>query len=118
MGTFAYSNELMQSFTQSSAATTADVSTQPSDNCHTIVVLNTDGTNDVRVGIVPNGQALTTANSSLVKSGSSLTLRIGTYEHRPFGRFIATTRVFRLIAAAGTPAVNFTYLNSVGNTPP
>lgn len=118
MGTYAYSNELLQAFTQASAAATADVSTQPSDNCHTIVILNTDATNSVRVGIVANGVALTTANSSLVTAGSSLTLRVGTYEYRPFGRFLSTTRLLRLIAVAGTPSVNFSYLNSTGNTPP
>jgi len=117
MGTFAYSNELMQSFTQTSGSN-ADVSTQPSDNCHTIIILNTDGSNSVRVGVVANGAGLTTANSALIPAGATLTLRIGTYEYRPFGRFISSTRLLRLLASAGTPVVNFTYLNSVGNTPP
>jgi hypothetical protein len=117
MGTFAYSNELMQSFTQTSG-TNADVSTQPFDNCHTIIILNTDGTNSVRVGIVANGVGLTAANSALIPAGATLTLRIGTYEYRPFGRFVSATRLLRLLASAATPVVNFTYLNSTGNTPP
>ena len=114
---FSYSNELLEAFTQTSGGN-ANVTTQPSDNCHTIIIFNTDSTNSVRVGIVANGVGLTTANSALITAGSTLTLRIGTYEFRPFGRFTTATRVLRLLAVAGTPDVNFQYLNSVGNTPP
>ena len=113
----AYSPELIDYVTQTSGGD-ADVTTQPSDNCHTLIVYNTDAANAALLGIVPNGAALTTANSTSIPAGGTLTLRIGTYEYRPFGTFGTGTRLLRLKAGAGTPVVIFQYVNSVGNTAP
>lgn len=100
------------------AGVTADVSTQPADNCHTIIVYNTDATNAALVGIVANGTGLTTANAGLVPAGGSLQWRIGTAAHRPFGAFTAATRVLRLAAVAGNPVIQFQYVNSAGAAAP
>jgi hypothetical protein len=113
----AYSRELI-TYATDTAGASADVSVQPSDNCHTIIVYNTDATNAVLVGIVASGAALTTANAATIPAGGSITLRIGTYDYRPFGAFSASTRVIRLAAVAGTPVVSFQYVNATGATPP
>jgi len=113
----AYSLELINVVTQTSGSD-ANVTTQPADNCHTLIIYNKDASNAVLVGIVPNGAGLTTSNATEIPAGGSLTLRIGTYEYRPFGQFTANTRLLRLKAAAGTPVVIFQFVNSVGNTAP
>jgi len=113
----AYSRELID-YATDTAAGSADVSVQPSDNCHTIIVYNTDAADAVLVGIVANGTALTTANAATIPAGGSITLRIGTYEHRPFGSFTAATRKLRLAAVANNPVVSFQYVNSTGNVAP
>ena len=113
----ALSTELIDYATDTAGAT-ADVSVQPADNCHTIVVFNTDGTDSALVGIVANATALTTANAAILPAGGSLTLRIGTAEYRPFGKFTAATRVLRMVAVANTPIVSFQFVNSAGPTPP
>jgi hypothetical protein len=107
----AYSRELIDYATDTSGAT-ANVSVIPYDNCHTIIVYNTDATDAVLVGIVANGTALTTANAATIPAGGSITLRIGTAEYRPFGSFGVTTRMLRLAAVANTPVVSFQMLNS------
>ncbi len=113
----AYSLELIDVVTQTSGGD-ANVTTQPADNCHTLIVYNTDAANAVLVGVVPNGAGLTAANATQIPAGGTLTLRIGTYEYRPFGQFVANTRLLRLKAVAGTPVVIFQFVNSAGNTPP
>lgn len=113
----AYSRELIDYATVTAGAT-ADVSPRPDDNCHTIVVYNTDAANNALVGIVASGTPLTSANAAIIPAGGSLTLRIGTYEYRPFGSFSASTRVLRCAAVAGAPVVSFQYINSTGATPP
>lgn len=112
-----FTTELIQAFSDTSGVS-ADVSVQPSDNCHTMIFLNTDATNAVRIGIVANATALTAANSALLTAGSTLTLRIGTFEYRPFGSFGATTRVLRLLAVAGTPVVNIQFINATQGVAP
>lgn len=115
---YSYSNEVVDAFTDATTTATADASAQPADNCHTIVVLNTDTTNSVRVGIVANGTALSDANSALLTAGAAITWRIGTAEYRPCGRFTSSTRLVRVVAIAGTPSVSFQYLNAAGQVAP
>ena len=48
------------------------------DNCHSIVIYNPDGTNDVYVAIEAAGAgALPVASSTIIPAGASLTLGIG-----------------------------------------
>jgi len=100
--------------------TTADVSTQPADNCHTIIVYNTDGTNSALVGIVDVATNLTTSNSATLIAGASLSMKIGTQEFRPCGNLNdgTATQVLRLEGVAATPVVSFQFINSTGSVPP
>mgnify|MGYP003112553377 FL=1 len=107
----AYNTELINYVSQT-AGGSANVTTQPADNCHTIVVFNSDATNSARVAVAANGTTLTAANSALIPAGGSLTLRIGTSEYRPFGTFQTSQRVLICAAVAGSPILNFQYLNS------
>ena len=105
-----YSRELIQ-YAADIAGASADVSIQPADNCHTIIILNTSTTDAALVGIVANSTALTTANAALLPAGASLPWPIGGAKHRPFGSFGATTRVLRVAAVTNTPIVTFQFLN-------
>jgi hypothetical protein len=96
---------------------TDTLSPQPSDNCHTIVVFNTDSTDGALVGIVPTGNALTTSTAALVPAGGSLTLRIGTQSFRPCGSFTGN-RKLKVEGIGATPTVSFQYINSTVETPP
>ena len=107
----AYNTELINYVSQT-AGGSANVTTQPADNCHTIIVLNTDGTNSARVAVAANGTTLSAANSALLPAGATLTLRIGTSEYRPFGSFLTSQRVLICASVAGSPVLNFQFLNS------
>lgn len=110
----AYSTNLID-YTEVTTGASADVGVQPSDNCHTIIIFNRDSTNAALVGIVAGGVNLTTANSAYLPAGGALTLRIGTVAYRPCGSIGPTGQsniVLRTEAVAGTPILNFQYLNS------
>ena len=110
----ALSTNLIDYVLQASAAATADVTTQPAEKCHTVVMLNTDAVNSVLVGIVDDTVALTTANSSQIPASGTLTLRIGGAKQRPCGDLAAGTQRLRIKNnGAGTPAVNFTLINGL-----
>lgn len=95
------------------AGASATVGQQPADNCHTIIVYNSDGTDAAVVGILSTGTAASTATAALVPAGSSLTLRIGTFEYRPHGGFNSTSSVvLKTAAVAGAPVLYFQYVNS------
>ena len=113
-----YSPELMVVQTIATSTATANATTQPFDNTHTVIAYNTDPTDSVRVGFVTNGTALSASNGTLIPAGSSLTLRIGTYNYRPFGSATSSTRLMRVVAVANTPSLQITFLNSVGDTAP
>ena len=93
---------------------------QPLDNCHTIVIFNTDTTaaNGTRVGIVPDADALTASNSALIPGGSAITLRIGTSAFRPCGSLDEGNRKLRVEGVGSTPIVSFQYINSTIPTAP
>jgi len=91
--------------------TSADAGTQPGDNCHTIVVLNTDGSAAALVGIVTSGTNLTAANSATLTAGATLTLRIGTRIYRPCGQIGAAVRL-RTEGVSGTPVLSFQFINA------
>jgi hypothetical protein len=95
------------------AGASAQVGQQPADNCHTIIVYNSDGTDAAVVGILGTGVVASTATAAIVPAGSSLTLRIGTYEWRPHGGFASTSGVvLKTAAVAGAPILYFQYVNS------
>lgn len=109
----ANSTNLVDYVTVTTGGTTADLGTQPADNCYAIIVLNTDATNAALVGIVNTGTALTSANSALITAGASLTLRIGTMAYRPNGSFSAGPQRLRVKNnGAGTPVLNFQLQNA------
>ncbi len=110
----AISTNLIDYATDTTSTSSADVSTQPADNCHTIVMLNTDGTDSVLVGIVDTGTNLTASNSATLIAGASLSLKIGSNQYRPCGSLNSGTgpQVLRVEALASTPIVSFQFLNS------
>ena len=114
----AISTNLIDYATDTTAnGTTANASVQPSDNCHTIVILNTDGSNSALVGIVDTGTDLTSANSATIIAGASLSLKIGTSQFRPCGSLNNTggsagPQVLRHEGIGGTPVISFQFLNS------
>jgi hypothetical protein len=98
------------------SGTTADVSVQPLDNTHTIIVKN-DGTNAIYVNIVPTGTALG-AGSPRLAAGDALTWRIGTVTERAGGSFDTNAiQKLRISGIGGTSATQVTYLNSAYTAP-
>ena len=116
----ALSTNLMDTVEVTTGAATATVATQPSDNCHTVIVYNEDGTNSALFGFVGTATALTTANSVIVPPGSAVTLRIGTAKYRPCGRFGGISSIVMRVKnnGAGTPILSIQFVNSTGDTPP
>jgi len=99
---------------------TDTLATQPLDNCHTIVIYNTDATvaNGCLVGVVPDATALTSLNSATIPGAGALTLRIGTAMYRPNGSFDNGNRKLRVEGIGSTPIVSFQYINSTVDTAP
>ncbi len=99
--------------------TTADVSKQPDDNTHTVIVYNLDGTLSALVGFVPQGTNLTASNSATIPPGGSITYRIGWARFRPCGGIGAGRAVaLRLEGVGGTPSVSFQFINSAVEVAP
>lgn len=98
--------------------TTADVSKQPDDNCHTIIVYNLDGTLSALVGIVPVATNLTASNSATIPPGGSVTYRIGWARFRPCGTIGGGQARLRLEGVGGTPQVSFQFINSATEVAP
>ncbi len=104
--------------TTSGSGSTADVTAQPSDNTHTITILNVSG-NVGLVGIVNSGTALTTANSATLPANGSLTLKIGTLEYRPGGIISgAGPQKLRINDTGSAVTVSIQYLNSTQSVAP
>ncbi len=98
------------------SGTTADVSVQPLDNTHTILVKN-DGAVPIYAGLVPIGTALSAANA-LLAAGDALTWRIGTVTERAGGSFDTNAiQKLRISGIGGTSATQITYLNSAYTAP-
>lgn len=114
------STNLVDTVEVTTGGTTATLSPQPGDNCHTIIVFNEDGTNSALFGFVGTATALTTANSFIVPAGSAITLRIGTMKYRPIGAFGGLSGIVMRVKnnGAGTPILSVQYVNSAGDTPP
>lgn len=89
------------------------------DNCHTILIRNTDTGNDVYVGQGAPGGALdpagSTPNALRITPLSSLTLSLGTQRYRGIlDQSVLTGTGLIFDASGGTPTVEITYLNALG----
>lgn len=96
--------------TAAATSTTTVVPTEAlPDNCHTIVIYNEDGTNDVYVAETPadGGSAIPKASATIVKPGAYLSLTIGSKSAR-----VNPQTVFAYSTSAGTIDVNISYLCS------
>ena len=96
--------------TAASATNTTKVSPAVAipDNCHTIIIYNPDGTNDVYVAVGAAGSgALSAATSTIIAKNSSLTMIVGVKSDRPnpSGQLVYST-------SAASIAVNITYISS------
>lgn len=114
------STNLLEIVEIATSGTTATVSPQPSDNCHTITVFNQDTTNAALFAFVSAATALTSANAVIVPAGGAVTLKIGTAQYRPCGSFGGISTIVLRVKnnGAGTPTLSIQYLNSSAPTPP
>ena len=104
--------------TTAGTSSTVDVTAQPSDNTHTITILNTTA-NVGLVGIVNSGTNLTTANSATIPANGSLTLKIGTLEYRPGGIISAAgPQKLRISDTGAAVTLSIQYLNSTQSVAP
>jgi len=87
------------------------VGTLPFDNTSSIILLNEDTANAVFViwGNSTAGGALVAASSLLLPGGASVTLSVGTSSVRGQA---STANTLCFTAAAGTPVVNVTYVQT------
>ena len=78
------------------------------DNCHTIIIYNPDGANEVFIDeSVASGSPLTSATSTRLKAGAYLSLSIGTKTSR-----LSTSTTFAYTTSAGAIVVNISYVCS------
>ena len=104
---------------QTTAGTTVDATKQPTDNCHTIIIVNLTAA-PCLYAIVATGTALTTANSATLPANSSVTLKIGTVEYRT-GGIIGTgagEQKVRINDAGAAVTLSMQYLNSTQEVRP
>ena len=69
--------------TVAAAATSVAAALAVPDNCHTVIIANTDALAVGRVGLGPVGAALTAANSKRIGAGTECVLGIGDHNVRP-----------------------------------
>lgn len=101
----------------SSPGTSVAPSAPVPDNCHTILIYNPDGAQDVYVGIGAPGGAIDPASATavLVKPQERLTLSLGTQRYRGIlDQSVAAGSGLIFDASGGTPTVQITYLNALG----
>lgn len=104
--------------TTGGGGSTADIAAQPSDNTHTITILNTSS-NVAYVAIVNSGTALTVNNAASIPGGASLTLKIGTVEYRPGGIISgAGPQKLRANDNSAAATLSIQYINSTQPTAP
>jgi hypothetical protein len=105
----AISTSFLLSTTASANNTSTVVATTSlPQNCHTVIIYNPDGTNDVYVAVgAASGSALSVASSTVIPAGGSLTLGIGPETFRP-----TSTDDLAFSTSAGTIAVNISYICS------
>lgn len=76
------------------------------DNCHTIIIYNPDGANEVYIDeAVASGSPLASATSTRLKAGAYLSLSIGTKSNR-----LSPTTTFAYTTSAGSIVVNISYV--------
>lgn len=101
-------NFLLSTTAVATNTTTVVATTSLPQNCHTVIIFNPDGTNDVYVAVgAASGSALLVASSTVIPAGGSLTLGIGPETFRP-----TSTDDLAFSTSAGTISVNISYICS------
>ncbi len=116
----AFSTDLHNGVVVTTGAATATAATQPADNCYQVVVYNEDATDSALFGFVTAATVLTATNGFVLPAKSAITLRIGTAKYRPCGPFGGLSGVVLRTKnnGAGTPVLNFQFVNASGDVAP